>query len=318
MPEFDVTTFGEMLLRLSVPSGQRLETARRLDINPAGAEATVVTLLSRLNCQTLWMGALPDNPLGRMAANALRTAGVNTEGVLWRDNGRMGTYYVEFGAPPRGIQVTYDRAHSCASDVKPEEVDWDVLLDTRILHLTGITPALSRSCFEIIDEAFKRAKQKKIFISFDVNYRQKLWSETDAGQTLLPLIQQADLVFCSRADAERLFACHGSMHEIAQKLLDLTQASLLVVSFGEEGVLGWDGKGWQYKPARPTQIIDRLGAGDSLAAGVLYGLLHDDFWSGLHYGTILAALALSQHGDMVVTNEAELLALSQKSSTLTR
>jgi 2-dehydro-3-deoxygluconokinase len=318
MPRYDVTTFGEMLLRLSVPSGERLETARHLDIHPAGAEANVVTLLSRLSCQTLWMGALPKNPMGRMAANALRSAGVNTEGVLWRESGRMGTYYVEFGALPRGIQVTYDRAHSSASEVQLEDVNWEVLLNTRILHLTGITSALSISCREIVSEAILRAKQAGIFISFDVNYRQKLWSEQEAGESLMPLIKQADLVFCSQSDAGRLFGCSGSKQEIAQNLLEKTQALKLVMSFSEEGVLGWDGTNWHHRPAQPTQIVDRLGAGDALAAGVLYGQLHNDFLSGLRYGTILAAMALSQNGDMVVTTEAEMLALSQQSSILTR
>jgi 2-dehydro-3-deoxygluconokinase len=316
--KFDVTTFGEMLIRLSVPSGERLETARHLDVHPAGAEANVATLLARLNCQTLWLGALPDNPLGQLAASALRTAGVNTSEVLWRANGRMGTYYVELGAPPRGIQVTYDRAHSCAAEVQPEEIDWDGLLDTHILHLTGITPALSRSCCGIINEAVKRAKQYKVFVSFDVNYRQKLWSIMDARNTLLPLIKQADLLFCSQADATRLFDCKGSMQEIAQGLLDTTQVSKLIVTFGEKGLFCWNGNAWQHEPAQPTQIIDRLGAGDALAAGVLYGLLRSDLQAGLRHGSVLAAMALSQNGDMVITTEAEMLALSRQSSTLTR
>lgn len=317
-PRFDVTTFGEMLLRLSVPPGERLETARQLDVHPAGAEANVVTLLARLNCRTLWMGALPDNPMGRLAATALRSAGVNMSGVLWRENGRMGTYYVEFAAPPRGIQVTYDRAHSCAAEVQLDEIDWDTLLDARILHLTGITPALSRSCSEVVGKAVQHAKQRKVTLSFDVNYRQKLWSETDARKTLLPLIKQADLLFCSQADATRLFDCKGSMQEIAQGLLDLTRVPKLIVTFGEKGILCWDGNAWQHEPAQPTQVMDRLGAGDALAAGVLYGLLHSDFQAGLRYGTILAAMALSQKGDMVITTEAEMLALSRGSSTLTR
>jgi len=193
MPDlrFDVTTFGEMLVRLSVPSGERLETTRSLDVHPAGAEANVVSLLARLNRRTRWVGALPNNPMGRLAATALRTAGVNMEGVLWREHGRMGTYYVEFGASPRGIQVTYDRAYSCATEVHLEELDWESLLDTRILHLTGITPALSQPCREIVCQAVDRAKQRKVMISFDINYRQKLWSEEDARKTLLPLIKQA-------------------------------------------------------------------------------------------------------------------------------
>jgi 2-dehydro-3-deoxygluconokinase len=317
-PKFDVTTFGEMLLRLSVPSGERLETARQVDLHPAGAEANVTTLLARLNCRTLWMGALPNNPMGRLAASSLRSAGVDMGGVLWRESGRVGTYYVELGAPPRGIQVTYDRAHSCAAEVRPEEIDWDTLLDTRILHLTGITPALSPSCCEIVGEAVKRAKQNGVFVSFDVNYRQKLWTAADAGQTLLPLIRQADLLFCSQADATRLFDCKGSMQETAQGLLDIVQIPRIIVTFGEKGLLCWDGDAWQHEPAQPTQVLDRLGAGDALAAGILYGQLHADLHAGLRYGTVLAAMALSQKGDMVITTELEMLALSRQSSTLTR
>src|SRR5687768_13451753 len=144
-PRFDVTALGEMLLRFSVPSGKRLETATSMDVYPAGAEANVLTLLSRLERRTYWMGALPDNPLGRLAANALRIVKVDTSGVVWNSSGRIGTYYVEFSEPPRGIQVTYDRAHSCATQLKVGEIDWDSLLDTRLVHLTGITPALSAS-----------------------------------------------------------------------------------------------------------------------------------------------------------------------------
>jgi len=315
---YDVTTFGEMLLRLSTPLGERLETARLLDVHPAGAEANVATLLARLNCRVLWTGALPNNSLGRLAATALRTAGVVMDGVIWRESGRMGTYYVEFGAPPRGIQVTYDRAHSCAAEVLPEEIDWNILLNTRILHLTGITPALSKSCYEIVNEAVKRARQHGVFVSFDVNYRQKLWSETDARQTLLPLIRQADLLFCSQADATRLFDCKGSMQETAQGLLDIAQVPRIIVTFGDNGLLCWDGDTWQHELAQPTQVLDRLGAGDALAAGILYGQLHADFHAGLRYGTVLAAMALSQKGDMVITTESEMLALSRQSSTLTR
>ena len=317
-PRFHVTTFGEMLVRLSVPAGERLETAQQLDVHPAGAEANVVTLLARLNRRTLWMGALPENPMGRLAVGALRIAGVNTGGVLWRQTGRMGSYYVEFGPPPRGIQVTYDRAHSCATGIRPEEIDWEVLLDTQILHLTGITSALSPSCAEIVGDAVQRAKQRGVLISFDVNYRQKLWVESEARETILPLIQQADLVFCSQSDATRLFGCTGSMQETAQQLLTQIQVPAMVTSFGAEGVLCWDGTSWQHEPALQTQIIDRLGAGDALAAGVLYGWLQGDLQAGLRYGVTLAALALSQKGDMVITTEAEMLVLSRQSSTLTR
>lgn len=317
-PRFDVTTLGEMLVRLSVPSGSRLEHASRLDVHPAGAEANVVTLLARLERRTCWLGALPQNPLGRLALNSLRTAGVDTNGIRWKNGGRMGTYYVEFGEPPRGIQVTYDRAHSCAANLQVSELDWDLLLDSRLLHLTGITPALSPSCLEIVGEAIGRAKARNVPVSFDINFRQKLWTESDAAQTLLPLIRGAELVFCSQADAARLFQCTGSMQEVARGILELTGAKHVIVSFSDQGALLWNGREWLHEKARPTRIVDRLGAGDALAAGVIHGWLDKDLAAGLRYGVTLAALALSQFGDMVMTNKSELLALSNASSTLAR
>jgi len=317
-PRFDVTTLGEMLVRFSVPSGQRLEQATHLDVYPAGAEANVVTLLARLERRTCWTGALPNNPLGRLAVNALRAAGVDTRRVIWSESGRMGTYYVEFGEGPRGIQVTYDRGGSCAAHLRVDQIDWDSLLDTRLLHLTGITPALSPSCREMIIEAVRRARERSVPISFDINYRQKLWSETDASEILLPLIQGVEFLFCSQADATRVFNCTGTMKEIAQGMLERSRARYVVLTFAEQGAMLWDGNEWQHEPARPTRIIDRLGAGDALAAGVIHGWLDKDVSAGLRYGVTLAALALSQFGDMVVTNKSELLALSQGNSTLTR
>ncbi len=320
MPErrFDITTLGEMMLRLSVPSGERLETAARLDVYPAGAESNVVSLLARLERRTRWVGALPENPLGRLAASALRTAGVDLGGIVWSESGRMGTYYIEFGAPPRGIQATYDRAHSCAAALKPEDIDWTALLDTHLLHLTGITPALSDSCREIVVEALRRAKTAGVPVSFDVNYRQKLWPETEAAETLAVLMQGVELLFCSAVDAARLFGCSGSMQEVAQGMLERSRAHTVVVTFGEQGALLWNGKTWLHEPSHPTQIIDRLGAGDALAAGVIHGFLDGELPAGLRYGVTLAALALSQLGDMVVTNRRELEALSKGGSTLVR
>lgn len=317
-PRFDVTAVGEMLLRLSVPYGKRLESTTQLDVFPAGAEANALTLLARLERRTGWFGALPGNPLGRMAGNALRVAGVDTGGILWSHDGRMGTYYVELGEPPRGIQVTYDRDHSCASQLQATQLDWKSLLDTRLVHLTGITPALSPSCLEVVLEAVQRAKECSVPVSFDINYRQKLWDEPTAAQTLLPLIQSAELLFCSQADAVRLFHCTGSMQDIAQGMLEVSKARHVVVTYGEEGAMLWDGAAWRHEPARQTRTIDRLGAGDALAAGVIHGWLDGNLITGLRYGVTLAALALSQSGDMVMTNKSELLALSEADSELSR
>jgi 2-dehydro-3-deoxygluconokinase len=317
-PRFDVTTFGEMMLRLSVPAGERLEAATSLDLHPAGAEANVATLLARLDRQTRWVGALPQNPLGRLCANHLRSAGVDLSGILWSDGGRLGTYYVEFGEPPRGIQVTYDRTGSAIALLQPDQIDWDSLLDSRLLHLTGITPALSDSCLEITRQALASARQHGVPVSFDVNYRQKLWSETNARATLLPMIQEVELLFCSRNDARRVFGCDGSANDIANSMCDLTHAKNVVITLADEGAVLWNGDELHHEPACPTRILDRLGAGDALAAGVIDGWLDGSPGLGLKHGVILAALALGQAGDMVITNRGELDSLTSASSAITR
>jgi 2-dehydro-3-deoxygluconokinase len=317
-PRFDVTSIGEMMLRLSVPTGKRLESATQLDVYPAGAEANVISLLARLERRTSWAGALPKNPLGKLASNHLQIAGVNLDNIVWNENGRLGTYYVEFAAPPRGIQVTYDRANSCMANLKANELDWDTLLNTRLLHLTGITPAVSSSCHEIVEIAIQKANERKIPISFDVNYRQKLWLEKDAAKTLELLIKNVEILFCGQADAQRLFNCKGNMQEVAQSMLELSSAKYVVITFSQQGALLWNGKEWLHQPAVPTQIIDRLGAGDALAAGVIHGWLDNNLSAGLRYGVTLAAMALSQYGDMLITNKVELEKLSQGSSTLSR
>lgn len=305
-PHFDLTTIGETMLRLSVPAGARLETATQFDVRPGGAESNVAALLARLERRTAWCGALPNSPLGRLAANHLRMAGVDLSAVHWCDEARMGLYFVEFAAPPRATQVLYDRALSCAAQMMPAHVNWERLLDTRLLHLTGITPALSTGCHAIVTEALALARAAGVAVSFDVNYRAKLWSPAQAAITLTPLLAGVDVLFCSRNDANRLFDLQGPPEDVIVRLAQRTGAGLTVMSVGADGVLAWDGVTLHHQPAAPAVIIDRPGAGDALAAGVLYGWLSGDITQGLRYGVTLAALALSQHGDMVVTTLAEL------------
>jgi 2-dehydro-3-deoxygluconokinase len=311
-PSYDVTTLGEIMLRLSTPAGVRLEAAAQLDVQPGGAEANLAALLARLRRRTAWHSALPANPLGRLAATALRGAGVDLGGVHWREDGRMGTYYVEFSTPPRPIQVVYDRARSCLTEWRSEQVNWELLLDTRLLHLTGITPALSPSCRTITGEAVARAAAARVPVSFDVNYRQKLWDEPTAAATLAPLLRQADVIFCGRGDAQRLFGCAGEPQAALRTLaaqFATRPAQVVVMSVGSAGALAWRDGEILPVDAVPVTIIDRLGAGDALAAGVLHGWLDGDLEHGLRTGVVLAALALAQHGDMVITTPEEVDAL---------
>lgn len=310
MTRFEMTTFGEAMLRLSVPAGSRMETAAQLDMHPAGAEANVAAALSRLGKTTGWVSSLPDSALGRVVSNKLRQAGVDLSAVRWQQQGRIGTYFVELSVPPRPIQVIYDRADTCITTLQPEQIDWDYLLDTSILHLTGITPALSPGCEAITAEAVQRAGQQGVPVSLDINFRSKLWTAEKAAAVLRPLMQQVALLFCSLRDAETLFGCSGSGEKVVQQLATVSSARRIVVSVGEDGVVGWDDGRLHHQSAREVQIVDRIGAGDALAAGVLCGWLDGDFERGLAYGVTMAALALSQHGDMVITTRRELESLA--------
>jgi 2-dehydro-3-deoxygluconokinase len=259
---------------------------------------------------------LPKSPLGRFIANHLRVAGVDLEGVAWSDTDRLGTYYVEFATPPRATQVTYDRADSCAARLTPEQINWDLLLDTRLLHLTGITPPLSASSSAIVEEAVARARAANVPISFDVNYRQKLWSEKMAAEFIIPLVQGIDIFFCGRSDAKRVMGVSGEPESIVRRMAEITQAKLVVMSLAEQGVIAFDGTQIYHEPAKPVVIIDRPGAGDALAAGIIHGWLDGDLQHGLKMGVVMAALVLSQHGDMLVTTPEEVASLVETSDTL--
>lgn len=302
------------MLRLSIAAGNRLELMNALDVSTAGAEGNVVSALSRLGRSCAWISGLPDNPVGRLAANHLREAGVNLEQVIWREEGRMGIFFVEFSAPPRPIQVVYDRADSVASKLTPAQIDWAYLLDTRLLHLTGITPALSSNCAALVEEAIRSAKAQSIPVSFDVNFRGKLWSPQEARTAITPLVQEIDLFFCARGDAETVFGCAGEPDKMLEQLADLSRARTVVMSIGDQGVVAWDGKEVHHAPSLPVEVVDRIGAGDGLAAGVIHGWLNDDLPLGLRYGVAMAAMALTQHGDTVTTTQAELDSLLENAT----
>ncbi|KAA3659995.1 MAG: sugar kinase, partial [Chloroflexi bacterium] len=168
MPRFDVTTIGEGQLRYSVPAGVRLAKATQLDVNVTGTELNVVCLLSRLGWNAGWVSALPESPLGQRVMMALQLAGVDGTAVSHIPNHRLATYYVEFAHPPRSSQVYFDRANTAFTNLTVDDIDWDYLLDTRLLHISGLTIPLSDSIQAILLEALARAKAKSISVSFDM------------------------------------------------------------------------------------------------------------------------------------------------------
>jgi 2-dehydro-3-deoxygluconokinase len=306
VPRFDVVTIGEGQLRYSVPVGVRLEEVTRFDVHACGTEANVTGLLSRLGWQCGWLSSLPRTPLGRRVANEFKLSGLDLSAVVWSDDGRLATYYVEYAQPPRSTQVYYDRANTCFTRLAANEIDWDYLADARILHLSGLTVPLSAQLREIVGEAIRRAKSKGVLVSFDINYRHRIWAPEQARETLLPMLNGIDILFCSRNDARTVLGIDGEPNEILQKVGQLTAAQFLVTSLAHEGLIGWDRKDVFRQPACKVHIVDRIGAGDAMVAGVLHGFLQGNFAKGIRYGAVAAALALSQYGDQVVTTREEL------------
>lgn len=304
------------MLRLSVPNGRRLETTTRLDLEYGGTESNCLTSLARIGRRVGWLSRVPDNPLGRGLLRALRADGIDTQAVVLKPGERMGIYYVEFATAPRAIQVTYDRADSAASRLTSADVDWDYVLDTRVLHLTGITPALSESCLELTGEAIARARARGVRVSFDVNHRGRLWDAATAGAALRPIIADVDLLLCKGSDATALFGCAGEPRELMSQLKSLTRAEAVVSTFGADGAALLTGDGFVGRPALPVQIVDRIGSGDAFAAGVIDGWLDGDLAEGLRRGVGLAGIALSQHGDRVMTSRAELNAVLAQQGAL--
>jgi 2-dehydro-3-deoxygluconokinase len=305
-PRFDVVSLGETMLRLSVPIGARLDAAQALDVEIGGAESNVCVALARLGWRCGWVSRLPDHALGGAVLRSLQADGVDTSAVRRAPDERVGVYFIEYATQPRASQVIYDRADSAASRLSSDDIDWSYLLDTRVLHLTGITAALSPSCYDVLAEAIRRARAAGVTVSFDVNYRARLWDAATAGERLRPLIAEADLLFCKSADAVLLFGCTGEPREQMTALKSLTRAEVVFCTFGERGAALLLGDQLVQQPALAVQIVDRIGSGDAFAAGALDGALSGDLRLGLRHGVALAAIALSQHGDRVLTSRREL------------
>jgi len=302
----DVATLGEALLRLTVPSGTRVAEATSFDVRLAGAEINVAAGLAALGRDADWHGALPRNDLGTFALRRLRQLGVGTAGVCWAEGERLGTYYVELAQPPRPVRVTYDRKDSAAARLKPDQLDWPTIVDARIVHLTGITPALSDASRRVTQRALSEARASGVPVSFDVNYRSALWSATDASAWVARNAVDIELIFIAERDARLLFGATGPTSEIASSLWDRLKPRTLVVTRGDRGSLWFDGSVVREQEAVPVQILDRLGAGDAFAAGVLDGWLEGSVAEGMRRGAMLAGIALTQRGDQVVTDRDEL------------
>jgi len=306
MRPFDVATFGETMIRLSPPGHERLETAHSLQLRIGGSESNTAIALARLGRSVAWWSRLPRNPLGRRIAADIARWGVDVSHIVWSDSGRAGVYFIEFGAPPRPHEILYDRQESQASRLAPQDVDWSLLDQARHLHLTGITAALSDSCARTVALARSEAAARGLTVSFDVNYRGKLWTPARCREVLQPILREVDLLLCPLADAKAVFGLDGNPESVASQLGRLTRAKAVVVTAGAGGALLAADDQILRQDAIPAVEVDRVGAGDAFSAGLLDGFLDGDLARGLRMGVAMASLKHTLPGDHLISTRDEI------------
>ncbi len=320
-----ILCFGELLLRLTAPGRELLMQSGRFDVNVGGAEANVAVGLANLGHATACASAVPDSPLGRGAVAAMRAQGVDCSRVLTRD-GRMGLYFLSVGAGLRASDIVYDRAGSSFATTPASAWDWDRLLDgcTR-LHLSGITPALGAETANAAIAAAQAARAKGLTVSFDGNYRARLWEawDSDPRGVLNKLVGLADLLFGNHRDvslllgtpfsgdgedrrreaAQAAFAAFPNLKHIASTARHVDDADhhrlsaridtpTHAVQTGEVAISG---------------IVDRIGGGDAFASGVLHALMSGrDEATAASWGLAVAALKHSLPGDASLFRQADI------------
>ena len=327
-----VVTFGEIMVRLSPEGYNRLFQNDRLIATFGGGEANVAVSLANFGMDSVYVTKLPDNPVGQAAVNALRAFGVDTAKIV-RGGDRVGIYFMEKGASQRGSVCLYDRAHSAIQEASEGEFDWDAVFDgADWFHFTGITPALGQNLVKICLAACKKAKEKGLTVSCDINYRSKLWTREEARRAMTELCRYVDLCVANEEDAKDVFGIEAPKTDITGGKLDKEGyryvAKQLADTFGFSRVAitlrsslsasdnGWaamlyDGGEFYFSKEYRVHLVDRVGGGDSFGAGLIYGLLAGkDVRSALEFAVAASCLKQSIEGDFnrVTVAEVERLA----------
>ncbi|AUV80681.1 2-keto-3-deoxygluconate kinase [Salinigranum rubrum] len=317
----DLVTFGETMLRLSPPRGDRLERTRSFDVQAGGAESNVAVAASLLGLDAVWLSKLPDSPLGRRIVRELRGHGVRT-GVAWdtSDEKRLGTYYLEHGGAPRGVEVVYDRADSSVTTVTPEELATGVVADADTFYTSGITPALSETVRKTTGTLFEVAKQSGTTTTFDLNYRSKLWSPAEARETYEALLPHVDLLFAAERDVREVLDRDGDAVQLAHGLATDFDSDTVVLTRGDKGAVGIrEGEVFE-RPVFEADTFDAIGTGDAFVGGFLTARADGgDIERCLTYGAATASLKRTIDGDLAVVTPAEVEAvIAEESGEISR
>lgn len=337
-----VVTFGEVMLRLAPENYLRFVQSEKYEATFGGAEANVAVSLANYGVDAAFVTKLPAHEIGQAAVNSLRKFGVDTTKIV-RGGDRVGIYYCEKGASQRPSKVIYDRAYSSIATAKKEDFDWDKIFDgVEWFHFTGITPALSDETAEITLEACKKAKEKGITISCDLNFRKKLWSKEKAGKVMGEVCKYVDYCIANEEDAKDVFGIEADNTDINTGKLDrngyISVAKKLTERFKFKGVaitlresLSANDNNWSamlytngeavFSKKYAMHIVDRVGGGDSFGGGLIYSLLNGyDAQKAIEFAVAASCLKHSIEGDynMVSVSEVEALAKGNASGRVQR
>ena len=327
-----VITFGELMLRLAPENYLRFVQSERYEATYGGAEANVAVSLANYGIDVSFVTKLPTHEIGQSAVNSLRKFGVDTSKIV-RGGDRVGIYYCEKGASQRPSKVIYDRAYSSISMAKEQDFDWDKIFeDVEWFHFTGITPALSDEVAKICLIAVKKAKEKGITISCDLNFRKKLWTKEKAGQVMSELCEYIDYCIANEEDAKDVFGIEADNTDIYGGKLDrkgyISVAKKLTDRFNFKGVAitlresksandnDWSGMLYTngqavFSKKYSMHIVDRVGGGDSFGAGLIYSLLNGyDSQRAIEFAVAASCLKHTIEGDYNMVSVSEVLNLA--------
>jgi 2-dehydro-3-deoxygluconokinase len=326
-----VVTFGEIMMRLATPGRLRFSQAKELEMTYGGGEANVAVSLANFGLDARFVTRLPKNPFGDAAIATLRGLGVDTSRIA-RGGERIGIYFLETGASQRPSVVVYDRAASAIAEAGPGDFDWNAIFaGADWFHFTGITPALGPRVAEAVKHACQAAKAAGLTVSCDLNYRKKLWTPAEAQATMTGLMEWVDVAIGNEEDADKVFGIRAAgadvtgghveaagYAQVAQTLAERFGLRTVAITLRESHSA--DRNGWSammrhegtvlHSPSYEIEIVDRVGGGDSFAAGLIYGLLSGKSGQeALNFAVAASCLKHSISGDFNLVSVAEVESL---------
>ena len=300
MKSWDLTTLGSTMLSLTTEPGVPLLSSGDLRLDVAGAESNCAISLAHLGKRVSWHSKVASGPLGERVISGIRAHGVDVSSVIRGYEGRTEQMWVESGVGANMTTVSYDRGGASMEGLRIEEVDLDALHDSQYFHATGITPALSEDNRNAVLDTVQLACKAGVRVSFDINYRSKLWAPQRAREVLSTIIPGIHLLFIKETDLALLWDRRGDAETELRSLQEEFGIANIVLTRAGDGASAVLEDHFESHQAFVGEPVSPIGAGDALAAGVLYSLMEDEERLALKRGCAMASLARESRSDYVV------------------